>query len=56
MVLLLLQMCQYAEDLDRWFVLGRVSDVTWTINSDTPLNFTIQYGDGEVGPDMTMPR
>ena len=48
-------MCQYAADLDRWFVLGRTSELTWTVNSDSPLNFTIQYRDGEVGPDMTTP-
>ena len=44
-------MCQYAKDLDRWFVLGRLTKQTWTIHTTDPLNFTVEYGDGEVGPN-----
>jgi len=46
-------MCQYAFDLDRWFVLGRLNGLSWTVNQDEPLNFTITDTDGEPGPDGT---
>ena len=43
------QICAYDNKTGDYFGLGRVvtTDDTWSINSVSPLNFTIHYYDGD---------